>query len=76
MQDTLTWWPKLETLKLSVIAHVKEEENILFPKYEQELTPKQLEDLATKIENRKKEILSMTEASKRVSEEGSKNLRM
>ena len=48
----------MKVLELRVNHHVKEEENDLFPMYEKELSPQILEDLGTKLERRKFELLS------------------
>jgi hemerythrin superfamily protein len=43
-------WPKaLRALKKEVMHHVKEEEQDLFPKVEELLTDKQLDDMATRV---------------------------
>src|SRR2546421_4933248 len=57
---TAEWGAGLKVLKEDVMHHVGEEENDLFPKVQKILSKEQLEDLGTRMEAMKSQLLSAT----------------
>ena len=57
---TAEWGAGLKVLKEDVMHHVGEEENDLFPKVQKILSKEQLEDLGTRMEAMKTQLLSAT----------------
>ena len=61
-KTTDVWAAALKVLKEDVMHHVGEEENELFPKVKKVLSKEQLEDLGTRMETLKMQLLAAVEA--------------